>query len=86
MIGKVNSYNLFEGFGLIISQMLLRHIAPFNKTKLSIYSKGSGQGCIVNFKIFNHLSMREYSIKNSYRKKVIKNFYKSNIDLKLSQG
>ena len=30
--------------------------------------------------------MREYSIKNSYKKKVIKNFYKSTIDLKLSQG
>ena len=68
MIGKVNSYNLFEGFGLIISQMILRHIAPFKKTKLSIYSKGLGQGCIVNFKIFNYLCIREYSIKNSHQR------------------
>ncbi|CAD8170287.1 unnamed protein product [Paramecium pentaurelia] len=46
----------WQGFGLIICQMLLRYLSPINRNSIKIESDGQDTGTTVKFIISNHIS------------------------------
>ncbi|CAD8110152.1 unnamed protein product [Paramecium sonneborni] len=53
----------WNGFGLILSQMLLRYLGPLQNNDLIINSQGLGLGTTVQFNINNHININDYYVK-----------------------
>ncbi|CAK91348.1 unnamed protein product (macronuclear) [Paramecium tetraurelia] len=53
----------WNGFGLILSQMLLRYLGPLQNNDLIINSLGLGLGTTVQFRISNHVNIYDYYVK-----------------------
>ncbi|CAD8133708.1 unnamed protein product [Paramecium octaurelia] len=62
----------WQGFGLIICQMLLRYLSPINRNSIQIDSNGQDSGTTVTFTISNHISAQtQEQVYNQSSKKIL---------------